>query len=84
MSGFLFVKQISKIKSRSQYNNLLLQEPFSNVKSTFISASMQKEIKNTTVIYIDDKNYNKGNMVVLDPETGLPIWEMPFDLKEKN
>jgi outer membrane protein assembly factor BamB len=45
---------------------------------------MQKEIKNTTVIYIDDKNYNKGNMVVLDPETGLPIWEMPFDLKEKN
>lgn len=84
MSGFLFVKQISKIKSSSQYNNLLLQEPFSNVKSTFISASMQKEIKNTTVIYIDDKNYNKGNMVVLDPETGLPIWEMPFDLKEKN
>jgi outer membrane protein assembly factor BamB len=84
MSGFLFVKQISKIKSGSQYNNLLLQEPFCNVKSTFISASMQKEIKNTTVIYIDDKNYNKGNMVVLDPETGLPIWEMPFDLKEKN
>ncbi|MDG1296020.1 MAG: hypothetical protein P8P48_02700 [Saprospiraceae bacterium] len=84
MSGFLFVKQLSKIKSESKYNNLFLPEPFSNVRSKFISASMNKEIKNTTILYLDDKNFQKGNMVVLDPKTGLPIWEMPFNLDEIN
>lgn len=84
MSGFLFVKQLSKNKTESQYNNLFLPEPFSNIRSKFISASMTKDIKNTTILYLDDKNSQKGNLVIIDPKTGLPIWEMPFNLKENN
>ena len=84
MSSFLFVKKINKKRV-----NKYIETPYSidqdfTFQSKLVEAVNTPHSLGTSILYIDEQENRAATLLLIDPKTGIPLWENVCDLKVKN